>query len=78
MNGFDGGPVRGISGSLSFRALSDFMNANTMTVLYKGERVAKISWDRTSAAVTEMAKCQRSVNPAGWPSADNPPDPFRR
>ncbi len=72
------GNTLGIEGALTQGGLARFMNANTMTVVYKGELVAKLSLSGTTAAVLELKNCQLSVNPGGWPSADNPPDPFRR
>lgn len=72
------GNTRGIVGGLTQTGLSRFMNANTMKVVYKGETVAKLDLSGTTAAVTELQNCQLAVNPGGWPSADNPPDPFRR
>jgi hypothetical protein len=74
--GVDYGTRRAIEASLSWSGLRRFRDANTMTIVYNGLVISKISLAGTGAMVAELTKCQYAVAPNEWPFGSSD-DPFR-
>ena len=68
----------GIETYLTLAGMNRIAEASTILLAYEGESLGRFTLRGSMAALEELRRCQFSINSAGWPSAENPPDPFRR
>lgn len=68
-----------VSSTLTDEAIKQMLQTNTMKVTYKGELLGKFAFDGDFVGVMKgLEKCQKALNPDGWPWGPKKPDPFRR
>ncbi|MDP1838628.1 MAG: hypothetical protein Q8N31_09785 [Reyranella sp.] len=68
-----------VSSTLTDEAIKLMLLTNTMKVTYKGELLGKFDFDYNFVGIIKaLEKCQKALNPDGWPWGPKKPDPFRR